>query len=205
MCCPSLRGLRSVPHVSDHGDVAHGWVLLLAQLPASPSSPRVTVWRRARSAGAIGVQNGAWVLPDGPDHVRFFTGLATYVREHGGSAFALRTASATGGEDDEIVARFRSDRAKEYAELTERGEELLAELAKETERSNFTFAELEENEQDLDRLAGWLEKIMVRDFFPDEQAKDAAALLERCRAALETFTGEVYRSEGVAPEDPAGS
>ena len=205
MCCPRLRTLRSVPDVSDHGDDAHGWVLLLAQLPASPSSPRVTVWRRARSAGAVGVQNGAWVLPDGADHVRFFAGLATYVREHGGNAFALRTTSATGAEDEEIVARFRSDRAKEYAEFTERGEELLAELAKETDRSNFTFAELEENEQDLDRLAGWLEKITVRDFFPDEHAKDAAALMERCRATLEAFTGEVYRSEGVAPEDPARS
>jgi hypothetical protein len=188
--------------VSDHGDDAHGWVLLLAQLPASPSSPRVTVWRRARSAGAIGVQNGAWVLPDGPAHVRFFSGLATYVREQGGSAFAMRTMSATGTEDDEIVARFRSDRAKEYAELTERAEELLAELAKETDRSNFTFAELEENEQDLDRLSGWLEKITVRDFFPDEHAKDAAALLDRCKRALETFTGEVYRAEGVEPDGP---
>jgi hypothetical protein len=188
--------------VTDHGDDAHGWVLLLAQLPASPSSPRVTVWRRARSAGAIGVQNGAWVLPDGPAQVRFLSGLATYVREHGGSAFALRTTSATGLEDDEIVARFRSDRAKEYAELTERAEELLAELAKETDRSNFTFAELEENEQDLDRLSGWLEKITVRDFFPDEHAKDAAALLDRCRRALEAFTGEVYRAEGVEPDGP---
>ncbi|MDQ4119188.1 MAG: chromate resistance protein ChrB [Actinomycetota bacterium] len=185
--------------MTDHGDDAHGWVLLLAQLPASPSSPRVTVWRRARSAGAIGVQNGAWVLPDGPAHVQFFSGLATYVREHGGSAFALRTASATGAEDDEIVARFRSDRAKEYAELTERGEELLAELAKETDRSNFTFAELEENEQDLERLASWLEKITVRDFFPDDHAKDAAALLDRCRRALEAFTAEVYRAEGIEP------
>ncbi|TCK27881.1 Chromate resistance protein ChrB [Pseudonocardia endophytica] len=186
--------------MSDHGDDARGWVLLLAQLPASPSSPRVTVWRRARSAGAIGVQNGAWVLPDGEPHVRFLTGLAAYVREHGGTAFAFRTTSATGLEDDEIVARFRSDRAKEYAELTERGEELLAELAKETDRSNFTFAELEENEQDLDRLSGWLEKITVRDFFSDERAKDAAALLERCRHALETFTAEVLRAEGVASE-----
>lgn len=201
MCCIRVR-ICSVRSVSDHGDDAHGWVLLLAQLPASPSSPRVTVWRRARSAGAVGVQNGAWVLPDGPAHVRFLTGLASYVREQGGSAYALRTTSATGTEDAEIVARFRSDRAKEYAELTERGEELLAELAKETDRSNFTFAELEENEQDLDRLSGWLEKITVRDFFPDEHAKDAAALLERCRRALETFTGEVYRAEGVQPGGP---
>ena len=188
--------------MTDHGDAARGWVLLLAQLPASPSSPRVTVWRRARSAGAIGVQNGAWVLPDGPAHVQFLSGLATYVREQGGTAYALRTTSATGTEDDEIVARFRSDRAKEYAELTERAEELLAELAKETDRSNFTFAEMEENEQDLDRLSGWLEKITVRDFFPDEHAKDAAALLERCKRALEAFTAEVYRAEGVEPGGP---
>ncbi|TCK25652.1 Chromate resistance protein ChrB [Pseudonocardia endophytica] len=175
------------------------WVLLLAQLPASPSSRRVAVWRRARSAGAVGVQNGAWMLPGGPVHEQFFGRLADYVHEHGGTAVVLRAGVGATTEDADIVARFRADRAKEYGEFAERGEELLGELRRESGRQNYSFAEMEENEQALDRLAAWLDKISARDFFPDDQAKDASALLERCRRALYTFTEEVYRAEGVVP------
>lgn len=178
---------------------SEGWVLLLAQLPASPSSPRVTLWRRARAAGAIGLQNGAWVLPATAEHREFVQGLARYVREHGGTAYAL---DAEAREDDGIVERFRAERAKEFAEFAERATALLAELEKESGRSNFSFAELEENEQDLDRLAGWFGRISARDFFPDEHLKDAEALLDRCRRALDAFTAEVYRAEGVAPDVP---
>ncbi len=177
-----------------------GWVLLLAQLPASPSSPRVTLWRRARAAGAVGLQNGAWVLPATDENRTFLEGLATYVRESGGTAYALDVAA--GSSDDGIVARIRTERGKEFAEFTERGDALLAELEKESARDNYSFAELEENEQDLERLTRWLTTISSRDFFPDERGKDAEALLDRCRRALDAFTAAVYRAEGVAPDLP---
>ena len=64
-----------------------GWVLLLAQLPASPSGPRAALWRRARAAGAAGLQNGAWVLPGTPSHEALFGQLAEAVRGQGGRAF----------------------------------------------------------------------------------------------------------------------
>ena len=47
-------------------DMAHppsGWLLLLVQLPSTPSSARVTLWRRLRSIGATTMVNSAWVLP----------------------------------------------------------------------------------------------------------------------------------------------
>ena len=189
-----LDPARSVP-----GMPTEGWVLLLAQLPASPSSPRVTLWRRARAAGAGGRQNGAGVLPATDAHREFVEGLARYVREHGGTAYAMETVAR---DDDGIVARFRAERAKEFAEFAERTGALLAELEKESARDNFSFAELEENEQDLDRLTGWLAKIAARDFFPDERIKDAESMLDRCRRSLEAFTEAVYRAEGVAPDLP---
>jgi hypothetical protein len=184
------------------------WVLLLAQLPASPSGPRVALWRRARAAGAAGLQNGVWVLPHTPEHVALFGGLAATVRGQGGTAVVLAVSAPEEGVEAEIVARFAADRGREYAEFAERSAGLLAEIGKETGRGKFTFAELEEIEQDLDRLAGWLEKIGARDFFPGEDAARAAETLQRCRAAVAGFAQAVYAAEGLdapaaAPPGPA--
>ena len=56
----------------DADGCASGWLLLLAQLPSSPSSARVALWRRLRAVGAAGVLNGAWVLPHTAVHAEFF-------------------------------------------------------------------------------------------------------------------------------------
>ncbi|WP_426000607.1 Chromate resistance protein ChrB [Caulobacter sp. DWR1-3-2b1] len=60
--------------------------MFLAQLPASPSSARVALWRRLRAAGAVGSMTGAWVLPAGEAHATLFRHLAEAIRAQGGQA-----------------------------------------------------------------------------------------------------------------------
>lgn len=174
------------------------WLLFLAQLPASPSSARVALWRRLRAAGATSVLNGAWVLPRTDEHAALVALLAETVRGQGGSVTLFATQAASAAEQDAIVARFRADRGREYGELAERCDGFLAEIVRETDLQKFTFAELEELEDDLDKLTTWLRKIRARDFFPDQQAQAAADALERCDGALRAFAEEVYAFEGVA-------
>jgi hypothetical protein len=188
--------------LQSEGRAGPGWVLLLAQLPASPSGPRVALWRRARAAGAAGLQNGVWVLPGTPGHEALFGQLAETVRGQGGSAFVLTVRAPDAGVDAEIAARFGADRAREYAEFAARADGLLAEIGKEAGQAKFTFAELEEIEQDLDKLAGWLEKIGARDFFPAEDAARAAEMLRRCRQAAAGFAQAVYAAEGLGEPPP---
>ena len=180
-----------------------GWLLLLAQLPASPSSARVALWRRLRAAGAAGVLHGAWMLPRADAHAEFFEQLRETVNGQGGTAFVL-TVSAQPDTSEAIARRFRADRSREYDEFAERCAAFFDELGKETRMQKFTFAELEEGEQDLEKLARWLTKIQARDFFPDERQQRSAEMLERCRGALEGFARAVYDVEGVqAPAEGA--
>ena len=174
-----------------------GWLLLLVQLPGSPSSARVALWRKLRSAGAAGILNGAWVLPHAAEHERFFEQLRNTVCRQGGRAFVLTVAWLAPDADAMIVARFRADRAREYDELAERCHAFLAELHKETRAGKFTFAELEENEQDLEKLVGWLAKIRARDFFPDDRRPRPEEMVQECRQALGAFSRAVYEAEEV--------
>jgi hypothetical protein len=181
---------------------APGWLLLLAQLPSSPSSARVTLWRRLRAIGAAGMLNGAWVLPQAAAHVEFFEQLRETVHRQGGTAFVLTISAASPDVNETIVRRFCADRGREYDEFAERCAAFLDEIGKETRAGKFTFAEMEEGEQELEKLARWLPKIQARDFFPDERSTQSAELLERCRGVLEGFAWAVYAAEGV--QAPAG-
>jgi len=176
---------------------ASGWLLLLAQLPKSPSSARVALWRRLRAAGATTMVNSAWVLPETAPHAEFLGQLRDGVLRQGGTGFVLSVSVASPEVNETIVARFRADRGREYDEFAERCTALLDEIGKETSAEKYTFAEMEETEQDLEKLVRWLAKIEARDFFPDEPGQRSAAMLARCRSAVEAFSQAVYAAEGV--------
>jgi len=175
-------------------------LMLLAQLPASPSSARVSLWRRLRAAGATGLFTGAWVIPVGQEHQALFAEMAETVRGQGGQA-AVFISQAIEGGDDAVVAQFAADRAREYGEFAERCDGLLTEIAKERRMEKFTFAELEEIEDDLEKLTTWLAKIEARDFFPDQKRQAANDKLGLCRSAQQTFAEEVYAREGLGEAD----
>jgi Protein ChrB, N-terminal len=176
---------------------ASGWLLLLAQLPSKPSSTRVALWRRLRAIGATAMVNGAWVLPDTAAHQAFFAEMRESILGPGGTGFVLTVPDSSPDVHEAIVGRFRSDRGREYDEFDERCRAFLDEIGKETGAGKYTFAELEEGEQDLDKLARWLTKIHARDFFPDDRGQQSAALMARCRGALDGFSQAVYIAEGV--------
>lgn len=176
------------------------WLLFLPQLPANPSTLRVAVWRRLRSAGALSLQSGAWVLPRSPEHEHFLAEQAREVASQGGSALVFVAYPLEPEVQVSILERFRAERDRDYGEFLERSEDFLAEIEKETKRRKFTFAELEENDLDLKKLEGWLSRIQARDFFGGHKVHEAVAALERCRQALKEFARKVYESEGLGPE-----
>ena len=178
-------------------DADREWLLFMAQLPAEPSSGRVAMWRRLKSAGATSLLTGTWVLPLNTAHEAMLAQLADTVRGQGGSAALFSGRQIDGATSEEIVARFRADRAREYDEFATRSDGLLAEIAKEAAAGKFSFAELEEIEDDLDKLTTWLAKIETRDFFPNDRRDHATALLATCREATRAFAETTYDRDGA--------
>jgi hypothetical protein len=179
--------------------MAYAWLLFSTQLPATPSSPRVMVWRKMRSAGAAGLDNGLWILPDTEAAELFLQEMREYVAQQGGASKSFRAAALDGASEAEVLERFRRDRAAEYGELIEQSVDFLAEIDKETRRQNFSFAEYEENEQDLAKLEAWYQKVRGRDFLEADPHGEAVAYLEKCRQALQEFAAAVFAHEGADP------
>jgi hypothetical protein len=180
-------------------DIHHQWLLFLPQLPATPSSLRVLVWRRLRAAGAVGLQHGVWVLPHTAVGLATCQALLDEMTRQGGSGTIFVAQPLDAAVHADIVARSRADRDHEYTEFGTQAKVLLAEVAQETAHAKFTFAELEEIEHDLAKLDTWLHTIQIRDFFHGTQAAAATTALAACRHAVQAFAQAVYAREGVLP------
>ena len=141
------------------------WLMFIPQLPASPSSLRVLVWRRMRAAGAAAIQQGVWVLPQTPEHEQFLRNVLREAQQQGGSGILMVSTPLEADQETAVVECFRGDRDEEYQEVCVRCRDFLAEIAKEMAAHNLTFAALEENEHDLQKLHTWLGRIRARDFF----------------------------------------
>ena len=139
------------------------------------------------------------MLPARDEHSELFRRLADTVRTQGGQA-AVFTAQSDDG-DEAVVERFRADRAREYAEFEDRAQALLTEIENERRLEKFTFAELEEIEDDLHKLTAWLAKIEARDFFPDGRRDAARKTLTVCETAQSGFAEDVYAHEDLGTSD----
>lgn len=179
------------------------WFLFTPHLPTSPSSLRVLVWRRMQTVGAVNLQSGVWVLPRSSDHERFIRELLAEIEGQGGSGLLFVADAFEATMQERILARFQAERERDYHEFEGRCKDFLLEIDKETSACNFTFAELEENEQDLLKLAGWLRKIQSRDFFHSSRTEGAVRALTQCRETLHGFANAVYLLAGLAPSEEA--
>lgn len=137
-------------------------------------------------------------MPNTDEQLSTFSRLADLTREHSGTASVFECGAVHGLSNDEIIARFRADRAREYTEFSTRAEGLLEEVQKETNAGKFKFAELEEIEDDRTKLIQWLERIADRDFFPDERLAQARELLATVESACREFADRVYETESAA-------
>lgn len=135
------------------------------------------------------------MLPATPEHRDLMQSLVLTVQSQEGSA-TLFEATALDG-DDAMEARFSTDRAREYEEFTTRARGLLDEVSRETAVSKFTYAELEEVEDDLKKLETWLRRITARDFYAGEDQQSALYLIEECRRSIAAFSERVFDAEGL--------
>jgi hypothetical protein len=171
-----------------------GWLLLIYRVPPEPTRLRSTVWRRIKSLGAIYLQNSVAALPASPANERSLRKLRREIVDMSGTAILL-AAGALAGEA-EVRGAFVTARNEEYAEIIDKCEDFLRQVQKEYDENHFTYAELEENEEDLVKLKNWFAKIVDRDVFLADRRPATERALETCEQSLEAYAARVYAEEG---------
>jgi hypothetical protein len=169
------------------------WRVITYKLPKDPSRHRVAVWRELRRLGAVSLQQGTWAVPVGEGFDEGFAQVLRTIDAAGGHPVTLMVA-----DDDHSVAQlerlFTDERESEWNEFLGDCDKYEAELVREVKKGKFTLAELDEEEESLDRLRRWYRAIRGRDLFGAPGAPIAERRLKECADSLESFAELVYRA-----------
>ncbi|WP_066818398.1 Chromate resistance protein ChrB [Frigidibacter mobilis] len=172
------------------------WLLLTYKVPAEPSAKRIAIWRRLKSMGAVYLQNGVCVLPRTDDHIRRLKILENDIAQASGESVILETVALDAGQEEKVIARFKAERDEAYAEFIDKCDDFEREVAKEITAAHYSYAELEENDVDLKKLQGWIEKIAKLDFYGAAQAEEARRRLKGCERVLDDYARRVFDARG---------
>jgi hypothetical protein len=166
--------------------------MVLAQVPSQPSRHRVAVWRELRKAGAVPISAGAWGLPDTPAAQPMLDRAAELCERGGGTLAVLGVAPRDEKSEELIRSAYAAARLDEWAEFEADCGKYEAEIAREVAKEKFTFGELEEEEQSLDRLRRWYRDLKRRDVLGLPEATAAERRLHGCEDLLEGYAAQVY-------------
>lgn len=170
-----------------------GWRILTYRLTAEQSKHRVGVWRELRRVGAVALQSATWAIPTGD---RFDEGLAKAVAlvERGDGQALVFEVSASEENVAALERLYTDEREAEWVEFCSECDKAEVELHGEFDKEKFTLAELDEEEQNLERLRRWYRELRAKDLFGALSAPDAERRLKSCGALLEDFAERVYEA-----------
>lgn len=167
------------------------WLFFSYSLPAEPSKARVYVWRQLKKLGAVNYQT-VWVVPHSNENINELKKLVETIEGYKGEGMLVEGKAVDKKQEERIIKVFMDSRNEEYQEVIEKCEDFFKEIKFEIERKNFIFAEVEENEEELDKLKHWLKKIEKRDLVKAPLRKQAIEKIKECEKMFDDFSKKVY-------------
>ena len=173
-----------------------GWLVLLARMPAEPARHRMALWRELRRSGAVPLGQAVWAVPDLPAVRPLVQRLAELSAAGDGSLLVL-TGQGYGERDAARLEQLYAEaREQEWAEFSADCGKYLAELTKGEVLEKYTLAELEEEEQSLDRLRRGYRELRGRDLLSGAATSDATVQLKTCEEQFDAYAEHVYAALG---------
>lgn len=157
----------------------------------------MTIWRELKRMGVLYLQQCVCILPNREALQEELMQITTKIVALGGEFTRFDVPTMPTGESEKIVTAFRALRDKEYAEIVEECEtKFVKEIEFEHFRQNYTFEEVEEIGQDLEKINRWYQRVAARDWFGAAGSTTVEQWIAHCQELLNEFEQTVYRHNG---------
>jgi hypothetical protein len=134
------------------------------------------------------------VVPDVPAFADGVTRVVELAERGEGEVLVLDAVGRAERDGARLEEMFTAERAEEWGEFLADCGKFDAEIDKEIRVGKFTMAELEEEEQSLERLRRWYRDIKARDVFGAPAGVEAEQQLKHCADRLGEFTERVFQA-----------
>jgi DNA-binding transcriptional regulator PaaX len=168
------------------------WIIMNYTIPKEPSRIRVSIWRKLKKRGSVSLGQSMWILPLSKESIEFYQEISDDIFQNGGEANIMEATFLNKESIGHVLKAFNQARDEEYNEIIEKCEDFFLEIEKETRKENYTFAEVEENEYEYNKLVEWYKNILERDFFTAPLKTLSQQKLDTCKEMLDDFSQKVY-------------
>lgn len=173
----------------------HNWLILSYKIPSEPSRKRAYIWRKFKETGAVYLHQAVGLLPFSDKHLQTLETLRAEIIKMDGEATLAQLNFLNTNDEEFIISEFQKARNEEYEEIMEQSERVIYELEREMQKGKFTFAEIEENEEEMTKIQRWMDKVTGRDFFEASGRSAALEMIEKARKMLNEYSDKVYERE----------
>jgi hypothetical protein len=139
--------------------------MLAYRLPRTPSTPRITLWRKLRRLGVAQIVDGVVALPAAADTREQLEWLAEEVVEAGGEATIWLAEPATAAEHRRLASSMTERVDEEYRAIASEARAVAGSPPLQRQRS-------------LARLRRELRRVASREYFPSAEARSARDAVE---------------------------
>jgi hypothetical protein len=167
------------------------WLVLIHQIPPSPSYLRVKVGRRLQALGAVAVKNSVYVLPRSDEALEDFQWVRREIVGGGGDASVCEARFVEGLSDASVEALFNAAREEDYRALAREARGLQGRMSRGGKRAR---SAPERVESVLLRLRKRLAEVAEIDFFGASGHDAVEGLLAAIETGLRPRKAEAERS-----------
>jgi len=147
-----------------------------------------------RRTGAVSVGQSAWLAPSAPAFADGIARAVAIIEAAGGEALVLDASGRQPADSERLAAVYTAAREAEWVEFLAECGKYLVVIDKEIAKGKLTLAELDEEEQSLERLRRWYRDLRLRDVLGAPSAAGADQRLKECEAKLEDYTQRVFQA-----------
>jgi DNA-binding transcriptional regulator PaaX len=97
-------------HMLSNSKNHQGWLIIIYRVPSTPSTSRVTVWKKVKELGGYLLQQSVYILPNLPATREAINLLKELIQRLGGECKILEVASLGESQEKEIIAGFNKNR-----------------------------------------------------------------------------------------------